>query len=530
MSPKQVKNTQDYIQNPSLNSMLLEQIDQQHIIDAANKLKPKTSSGHDDISTKLMKETIQNIILPITHIINRSFASGIFPDQMKRAKVIPIYKSSSQNELKNYRPISLLPAFSKLIEKIMFKKVMSYLDSKNILYKHQYGFRARHSTIHPVILLLNHISEVNNSDPKQLTLSIFCDLSKAFDVINHKILLQKLHHYGFRGIVNDWFASYLSGRTQFVEIESAKSNILEINCAVPQGSILGPLLYLIYVNDIAKSTDGYILSFADDTSMYLSDPNIKNLYSRANIPMNDLFQWFCTNRLSLNPNKTKYIIFRPSHKYLDLTGLECIDNVPLQQIGSNYDEKSTKFLGLNIDESLTWKYHVQNINNKISRSLFSIKQARNFLPLHSLKTLYFSLIQPLLTYGILEWGNANTSIIHKTTMMQKRAIRVINKATYNAHTDPLYKKSGILKLNDQYELQAILFVNDFLSDKLPASFENVFRLNSDVQSAYKIRQSNIVHSGRCDSVNYHFTTFHVYGISIITSSRVIPIHTIQRQG
>ena len=255
---------------------------------------------------------------------------------MKRAKVIPIYKSSSQNELKNYRPISLLPAFSKLIEKIMFKKVMSYLDSKNILYKHQYGFRAKHSTIHPVIHLLNHISEVNNSDPKQLTLSIFCDLSKAFDVINHKILLQKLHLYGFRGIVNDWFASYLSGRTQFVEIESAKSNIIEINCGVPQGSILGPLLYLIYVNDIAKSTDGYILSFADDTSMYLSDdtsmylsdPNIKNLYSRANIAMNDLFQWFCANRLSLNPNKTKYIIFRPSHKYLDLTGLEiCIDNV-----------------------------------------------------------------------------------------------------------------------------------------------------------------------------------------------------------
>ena len=152
------------------------------------------------------------------------------------------------------------------------------------------------------------------------------------------------HHYGFRCIVNDWFVSYLSGRTQFVEIESAKSNILELNCGVPQGSILGHLLYLLYVNDIAKSTDGYILSFADDTSMYLSDPNIKNVYSRTNIAMNDLFQLFCANRLSLNPNKTKYIMFRPSHKYLDLTGLEiCIDNVPLQQIGSNYDEKSTNF-------------------------------------------------------------------------------------------------------------------------------------------------------------------------------------------
>ena len=174
--------------------MLLEHIDHQHIIDAANKLKPKTSSGHDDISTKLMKEAIQNIILPITHIINRSFASGIFPNKVKRAKVIPIYKSSSQNELKNYRPISLLPDFSKLIEKIMLKKLCR-TSIKNILYKHQYGFRAKHYSIHPVIHSLNRISEVNNSDPKQLTLSIVCDLSEAFDVINLKIVLQKLHHF-----------------------------------------------------------------------------------------------------------------------------------------------------------------------------------------------------------------------------------------------------------------------------------------------------------------------------------------------
>ena len=169
---------------------------------------------------------------------------------------------------------------------------------------------------------------------------------------------------------------------------------------------------------------------------------------------------------------------------------------------------------------------------RISRSLFSIKKAKNLLPLHSLKTLYHSLIQPLLTYGILAWGNANTSIINKTTMMQKRTIIVINKATYNAHTNPFYKKSGIFKINTNVAHIGI-YLNDFLNNKLLVSFENVFRLNNDAQSAYmtgNLILYNLVDVIQCFLANYHSTIFHVYGISIITSSRVIPTHTIQRQG
>ena len=377
---------------------------------------------------------------------------------------------------------------------------MAFLDSNNILFKHQYGFRAKHSTIHPIIHLLNDCAEANNNNPKKFTMSIFCDLSKAFDVISHKILLKKLIFYGLRGVVNDWFSSYLTNRTQYVEINNNKSGVEHIKCGVPQGSILGPLLYLLYVNDISKSTQGHILSFADDTSMYISDSNIENLYRRANIAMDDLYDWFCANRLSLNPNKTKFIVIKPFQRHYDCTNLSvCVNNVPLMQIGSSFGEKSTKFLGIYIDESLSWRHHVNHINNKISRALYAIKQVKHFLPIESLHTLYFAFIQPHISYGILAWGNAYSTICQKTILLQKRALRLINNVQYNSHTDPLFKRSKILKINDLYEYQIILFMNDFAKKKLPNSFDNIFKYNCDVLSSCPTRQYDLMFIERCDS-------------------------------
>jgi hypothetical protein len=330
--------------------------------------------------------------------------SGTVPQECKIAKVIPIYKASDPELLSNYRPISLLPAFSKVLEKIMYKKIMSFMDSQNLFYKHQYGFRPKHSTIHPIIHLLNECAEANNTSSQNMTMSIFCDLSKAFDVINHKILFAKLEHYGIRGIAKEWLISFLSHRNQFVQLGKYKSNILHIGCGVPQGSILGPLLYLIYVNDISQATNGNILSFADDTSLFISDWNVNNLYDRANVEINNLYVWFCANKLSLNAKKTKYIVIRGQHTKCNFTNLKVlIKDTPLQQIGMDFDEHSTKFLGIHIDEFLSWRYHVTNINNKISRGLFQIKQAKKFLPADCLRTLYFSLIHPYLLYGILAW-------------------------------------------------------------------------------------------------------------------------------
>ncbi len=379
----------------------------------------------------------------------------------------------------------------------MYNKVVSFLDSNNSFYHHQYGFRKKHSTIHPILHLLNLCSDANNKKPREITLSVFCDLSKAFDVIDHTILLKKLKFYGIRGIVNDWFRDYLTNRYQYVEIENSKSTLLPIDCGVPQGSILGPLLYLIYVNDIANSTNGTILSFADDTSLVLSNSNPYVLYNDANIAMNNLYQWFCANKLSLNASKTKYIVIRPTYSQHDLSNFNItINDTIIQRIGTDQNETSTKFLGISIDEHLTWKHHISNINSKISRALFTINQSKHVLLYESRKTLYSALIEPHLSYGILAWGTATQTILHKTEILQKRALRTINLAQYNSHTDPLYRKSEILKIRDMYTYQVLLFMFKYHFHTLPRSFDNIFKYNHEIQGARLTRQANLLYVER----------------------------------
>ena len=498
--PKSKKKFSEYLKTPNINSIFLEPINSSHVLEIVQKLKPKTSFGHDEIPTKIIKETIVHILEPLTHILNRSLDTGIIPSELKIAKVIPIYKASNNNLLKNYRPISLLPAFSKLFEKVMFIKIMSFLSSQNILYKHQYGFRPKHQTIHPIIHLLNQCAEVSNKQRKQFTLSIFCDLSKAFDVINHDILIYKLEYYGIRGLAKNWILNYLSNRKQYVQYDNHISDSCSINCGVPQGSILGPLLYLIYVNDISASTEGKLLSFADDTSLFLSAEDINTLFQIANFEINNLYDWFCANKLSLNAKKTKYIVIRPPYLKCDLVNLYIkINGVCLDQIGKHTNEHSIKFLGVHIDEHLSWKNHLNHINNKISRSLFMLKQVKYLLPTETLKTLYFAMIHPHLVYGILAWGNANKTELNRTILLQKRAIRLINRASYNSHTEPLFKISNILKLNDLYKYEVILFMHSYVMGTLPQSFSNIFKYNHEGQGTLLTRQSNLLHIERCDS-------------------------------
>ena len=248
------------------------------------------------------------------------------------------------------------------------------------------------------------------------------------------------------------------------------------------------------------STDAHILSFADDTSMYISDNDINRLYSKANYAMKCLYEWFCANRLSLNPNKTKFIVFTAGQRKCDYEGLHVsINNINLEQVGSPFTNKTTKFLGIYVDESLSWKYQLAHINNKISRSLYAINQVKHILPYTSLKTLYATLIHPYLSYGILAWGNANAATLHKTNMLQKRAIRTIHNSWYKSHTDPLFKCSQILKLNDLHEFQIALFMHDFVNKKLPRSFENVYSLNCDIRGNRLTRQSDLINIVRCNS-------------------------------
>lgn len=493
-SIKSEHNYERYMRQNVANSIYLTPTDPAEITTLAKCFKPKTSSGIDNISNKLMLTIINYIAEPFSHLVNLSFATGTVPINMKVAKVIPIYKSGDMSSLNNYRPISLLPAFSKLLEKLMYNRLINFIEANNILYKHQYGFRKKHSTIHPILHLLSHVSEASNKINRELTMAIFIDLKKAFDTISHDILINKLNKYGIRGVANNWIKSYLTNRKQFVQYKDAHSTTQTITSGIPQGSILGPLLFILYINDLSDALDLSVLSFADDTTLYLSHSNIQTLYHSSNNELSKLFKWLNANKLALNTDKTKYmIICSKYHKYNNYNLNLTINGNIIQQIGDNKDDKMIKFLGVYLDEHLSWKNHIQYINGKIANSTFIMNKAKNLIPKAALKTIYHTLIHPYLTYGILAWGHTINNNNNKTFLKQKRAIRVINNAPYNSHTEPLFHSSHILKLKDVYELHALLFMIKFEKNQLPQSFNNMYLHNREMHPNRITRQSNQIY-------------------------------------
>ena len=228
------------------------------------------------MSPRVIKAISDNVVKPLTYIFNQTFLTGIIPNEFKMAIVTPVFKTNDKESFSNFRPISVLPCFSKILEKLMYKRIIKFLDKHNILNEHQYGFRKKHSTNHAILELVTKIT--NAIENNQYTMGVFLDLSKAFDTVNHAILLHKLEHYGIRGIVLEWFKNYLQFRKQAVKYKTTKSDSLTISCGVPQGSVLGPLLFLIYINDISKCSQilSFIL-FADDTNLFLTHHDLETL-------------------------------------------------------------------------------------------------------------------------------------------------------------------------------------------------------------------------------------------------------------
>jgi hypothetical protein len=241
------------------------------ITNATKLLQGKKTLDMTGNSTWLIQKVIDAISVPIKHVLSASFNTGTLPQQLKIAKVIPVFKSGSKDSMDNYRPISLLNSFSKIFEKIVGDRLTSFLEENNLISNAQYGFRKKHSTLHPLVHFLNFVS--NALDKKEHSIAIFCDLRKAFDTVDHCILLNKLNKMGVRGVELLWFQSYLSNRKQFVHINGSNSLLLNILIGVPQGSILGPLLFLVYINDLPLCSELISFLFADDTTLLMSDSN-----------------------------------------------------------------------------------------------------------------------------------------------------------------------------------------------------------------------------------------------------------------
>jgi len=452
---------------PNHKSVYIVPTDQNEIEFIISRLKPKKSSGHDGITPYLLNNIKSQISNPISTLINMSIETSVVPDCLKLAKIVPIYKAKQKNDFANYRPVSLLPAISKILEKVIYKRLYTFLDSSNIFNGNQFGFRTKHNTIDAVTKFVNDITE--SLDKKESSLAIYCDLSRAFDTIDHEILLNKLQFYGIRGQSLDWFRSYLDQRKQYVEYDGYISNTTTITLGVPQGSVLGPLLFIIYMNDLPDNlTTARSILFADDTTLYDHNSNIDILYANMTNDLEKLTDWFWANKLSLNLSKTYYMLFTNSRLV--------INNLIEIKIGNEVVKRTSqvKFLGMIIDDQLKWNKHIDVASKRISSAFYAINSAKHVLNRKYLKTLYYALVYPHIIYGITLWGNTYNVHLNKIIILQKKIVRVITNSEYNTHSEPLFKMLQILKITDIYQLQVVKFVFSYINHCLPILLMDTF--------------------------------------------------------
>lgn len=443
-----------------------------------SKFKNKASTDCHDIDMILIKKVIDTILKPLTHICNLSLLTGTFPDKMKMAKVIPMYKSDDEHAFNNYRPVSLLPQFSKILEKLFNKRLVNFIEKHKIIHESQYGFRAKRSTSMAIMEAVEGITD--SLECRKSAIGVFIDLKKAFDTIDHSILLNKLERYGIRGVAWNWIDSYLKERQQFVRMGEFKSDYRTIVCGVPQGSILGPVLFNLYINDIFKvSKLVQLILFADDTNIFFASEDYNTAIEVMNVELRKLKNWMDVNKLSLNLSKTKAMVFGNQNVNHELPIV--VNGVEIKKV------TETTFLGITIDSKLSWKTHIRNIRRKLSKNIFMINKAKYFLDLKALYVLYCCLVQPYLTYGIEIWGNTYKSSLLPLFKLQKRAIRIIHKVGYLDHTNRLFASSELLKLPDLVTYSNAQVLYRASRQTLPMSLQRFFTVR---EGRYNLRGEN----------------------------------------
>ena len=459
------KSHTDYLHSPCESRLNFTTVNENVVAKIIESLKTKSSCGDDGLSTKLLKEIKNEICSSITLIVNQMITTGIFPDSLKIAQIIPIFKKGDIEIIENYRPISILPAISKIFEKILSLQIHEYFQSKHLYYEYQYGFIKNRSTEQAALELIDRV--ITEIDKGEIPFNIYIDLSKAFDTLDHAILMDKLYYYGVQGTSLDLLRNYLVKRKQYVHIGEVKSDITYLSTGVPQGSILGPLLFIIYINDIAKCSNLlHTIIYADDTTLMgnISTFELRNgrtLDENINFELLKLTDWLKVNKLSLNANKTKLMIFHMPQRKLNPPIIK-IDEIQLEPI-SNFN-----FLGIIINENINWSKHINKISYSISKTIGIIRKLKNVLPSSVLLTIYNSLILPQLTYGILVWGYESNCIFK----LQKMALRAMTSSKYNAHTNPLFKKMHLLKVGDIHTVQQLKLFYKLTQNNLPAYFNS----------------------------------------------------------
>lgn len=470
---------------------------QREVTEVIKCLKTGNSSGRDEVTSKMLKDCAEELAAPIAYLTNCSFETGTFPSALKLATVKPIFKKKgSQHECNNYRPIAILSSFSKVIEKLFLIRLNNFLELNKVLYNRQFGFRSGSSTLNAVYSLVTEIS--NSLDATDHVSGLFLDLTKAFDVVNHSLLLAKMERLGIRGVSLNWLSSYLSQRTQVVEIPyldrsgSLHKHISEerlVRSGVPQGSVLGPVLFLLFINDLPTIVqDSKLYLFADDTSLIVSTPDRGQLEIQTFIQSNSIAQWLSENFLHVNTQKTSFLEF-------------CLR----KNTSSSYDSMALFFneteltpatnvtyLGVVLDNKLNFSQHIDKVYRRLSSSIFLLRRLSCFQHKSILLSAYYGCIYPFLSYCVPIWGNENckTQSLFK---LQKRAVRVIFGLKHRQTCRSVFRDNNILTFPSIFILESLTFLK-----KHP----DLFPIPSIPNHNYNLRPTNNLPNPRSR------TTFH----------------------
>ena len=488
----------EYLLGPSSQSIYLSPTNALEVNKTISSLKNKSTLDSKIEPIKIANNCSDKFSCTISNIVNSSFAEGIFPHALKTAKVIPIHKGGTKEEVSNYRPISLLSSFSKIYEKLMHKRVLEFLDKNNSLFENQYGFRPGRSCEHALLNAQNTI--LQSLGKNQMALLLLLDYSKAFDVLDHSILLKKLEHYGIRGVALNWFQSYLRGREQYVSINGTDSSRKPIEHGVPQGSILGPLLFVIYINDLPQiSRLTKFILYADDANIIITGTSLQEITEELSRITPILVNWVQSNGLALNLKKTNYMLF--SRKRVDTSPVKItIDGTEIVR------KHEAKFLGVIIDEKLTWASHIRALRTKMSRYIGVMYKLKKMLPLKVQLQIYQSFVQSHLNFCSLVWGFAAKSNIESLFSKQKQGIRAVmpGHVNYNYHdgipadhTKASFQELGILTIHSIIVKNALLLLHkikympstlpksivELIPDNIP-SYGSNFEDNTDWLSIY----------------------------------------------
>ena len=418
----------------------------------------------NSLPIQILKENISVLSNVIADLINVSFQSGIFPKVWKKAVVLPLFKNEDPEIMSNYRPISILPPLSKVIEKCLKSRLLHYFNSNNLFNRVQFGYQKNISTQDAIL----HVTEkiYDNLEKKLSTLAVFIDFSKCFDTLNRNILIRKLEAYGIRGIPLQLFKSYLSERYQAVRVNGAISSFKLVSSGVPQGSVLGPILYMIYVNDLPYVTDLFsVCLFADDTTLVFESSYKSELSYKCNSGIALFNNWCCANRLSINFKKTYIMLFSNILHPEDISAIYLNDRIIKYA-------SSLKFLGLIIDDKLKFNLHIDYISKKISKNAGMLYKLKHYVPLKTLTCLYRSFVECYLNYCTVVFGKTFQAHIYKLEVAQRKCIRIIAGLPPLSHSDPIFCNLRLMKFKDiyKYQLGVYMFKNI-------GSFESSFRVN-----------------------------------------------------